>query len=182
MKVIVGLGNPGKKYENTRHNVGFLALDKIIAKLETQSEKQGNFKLEKKFDAEIAEMEFNNEGIILVKPQTFMNRSGESVSKIVNFFKIDPVKDLIIIHDDIDVELGKIKVKNIGSSGGHNGVQSIIDSLGTENFLRVRIGIDRPSEGTEVDLYVLGKFSKDEKDIVEKSIESFLEEVQVYLV
>jgi peptidyl-tRNA hydrolase, PTH1 family len=157
MKIIVGLGNPGKKYENTRHNVGFLAMDKIIEKISNNQHPTSNqypisniqylqpFKLDKKFDAEMAKLKLGNEDIILVKPQTFMNLSGKAVKKIVDFYKINPEKDLIVVYDDIDIPLGKTRIRAEGSAAGHNGLQSIIDELGTDRFMRVRIGIGRPA-------------------------------------
>ena len=114
MKIIVGLGNPGKKYENTRHNVGFLALDRIMERF-----KDDRFKLEKKFDAEIVKLKVGGEDIILAKPQTFMNLSGQAVRKIVDFYKVNPEKDLIVVYDDVDIPLGKVRVRDEGSSAGH---------------------------------------------------------------
>ncbi len=185
MKIVIGLGNPGKKYVPTRHNVGFFVLDLIIKKAKKQENKESillkDFKLEKKFEAEIAKFELGGEGIILVKPHTFMNNSGEAVKKIVDFYKIDPINDLVVIHDDIDVELGKIRIKSKGSSAGHNGVQSIIDNLGIDHFLRVRIGIGRPPERMDVDKYVLGKFSSKERKVIEESIDKFIDKVLKYL-
>ena len=185
MKIVIGLGNPGKKYVPTRHNVGFFVLDLIIKKAKKQENKESillkDFKLEKKFEAEIAKFELGGEGIILVKPHTFMNNSGEAVKKIVDFYKIDPINDLVVIHDDIDVELGKIRIKSKGSSAGHNGVQSIIDNLGIDHFLRVRIGIGRPPERMDVDKYVLGKFSVKEKEIIEERVDKFIDRVFEYL-
>jgi len=187
MKVIVGLGNPGCRYTPTRHNVGFLALDIIKSKIKpclpaSRNQKSKlSFKLEKKFESEIAKFKLGEEDFLLVKPQTFMNNSGRAVKKIIDFYKIDPQKDLIVIHDDIDIELGKIKIKNKGSSAGHKGAQSIIDALGTDRFLRVRVGVGRPSEGIEVEKYVLGRFSQEEKKTVEKMIKEFIDKIGGYV-
>ena len=181
MKIIVGLGNPGKKYENTRHNVGFLALGKVREKLKDQSEKQEEFRLENKFDAEVAKFKLGSEDVLLAKPQTFMNNSGLAVRKIVDFYKDNSKEDLIIVHDDMDIELGKISIKASGSSAGHKGVQSIIDTLSTEDFLRVRIGVGRPFEGRKPEDYVLENFNDSEKAVLDKTIEDFVEKAQIYL-
>lgn len=175
MKIIVGLGNPGKEYENTRHNVGFLGLDKIVIKLKVESYKAEDFKYEKKFDAEIAKFKLKNEDIILVKPQTFMNESGKAVKKVVDFYKANPAQDLIVVYDDIDIPLGKVKMRLEGSSAGHRGLQSIIDNLGTESFMRVRIGIGRPeNEIVKIEDWVLQKLPDVEKDIIFGVIEDLI--------
>lgn len=134
MKLIIGLGNPGKKYVNTHHNLGFMALDFL-------REKSGapKFKMNKKCNAEISK----NDNIIFAKPQTFMNNSGESVSKLLSFFKIAP-EDISVIHDDLDLEFGKVKIGAGHGAAGHNGVKSIIGHLGTQDFNRIRLGIGRP--------------------------------------
>lgn len=131
MYLIVGLGNPGDKYKNTRHNLGFEVVDDLKRKLEL-----GEFSLEEKFKAEIAK----NSEIILAKPTTFMNRSGFAVSPIAQFYKIAP-ENIIIVHDELDLPLGHIKVRMGGSDAGHHGVESVIEMLGTEKFIRVRLGI-----------------------------------------
>lgn len=161
-KLIIGLGNPGKQYEKTRHNVGFMALDEMAP----------GFKFVKKFNAEIA----IGEQIIFAKPQTFMNLSGQSVQAIMSFYKITP-EELIVIHDDLDIELGEFKVQKNRSSAGHNGVQSIIDSLGTKNFSRIRIGIRNPNPeiNLSAEKFVLQKFSKEEMGVVYKVIKKVSE-------
>jgi PTH1 family peptidyl-tRNA hydrolase len=135
MKLIVGLGNPGKKYEKTWHNIGFVALDKIANEFD-----MGSFKIEKKFKSEIAIGQIGNEKVVLAKPQTFMNNSGEAVSAIVKYYKIDS-EDIIIIHDDVDLPLERIKIVTDSSGGGNNGVKSIIQYLKTKNFWRIKVGI-----------------------------------------
>jgi len=135
MKLIIGLGNPGKEYEKTRHNAGFLAVDKIIENFQFSI-----FNFQLKFNAEISQGIINNEKVISVKPQTFMNGSGQAVKAIADYYKIKP-EDIIVIHDDLDIPLGKYKISKGKSSAGHKGVQSIIDLLGTKNFTRIRIGI-----------------------------------------
>ena len=189
MKLIVGLGNPGNTYTHTRHNVGFLALDEVVNKLKnkpphfagsrhtTKLDNRGgkikklkNFKYEKKFDAEILQVEIDGEKILLAKPQTFMNNSGEAVRKIAHFYKIDPTVDVFVLHDDVDIPLGDIRIKKSGSSAGHNGVQSIIDHFGTDEFTRVRIGVGRPPEGVATDVYVLQDLRTEEQKIVRDAI------------
>lgn len=166
MRLVVGLGNPGEKYENTRHNIGFRILDKI-------AEKQGiGFSFEKKFEAEISE----NDNMKLAKPQTFMNESGKAVQKIADFYKIDH-NNIIVIHDDVDLEIGKIRISCGGSSAGHKGVQSIIDHLGSEDFWRVRVGVGR-DEKIPTEEWVLMNFSSDEKG----SIDNIIDKTSDYLI
>ena len=160
MKLIVGLGNPGKDYDQTRHNTGFMALDYFS--------KQYNldFKLESKLEGLISKTIINNEKVILLKPVTYMNLSGNSISKVLNFYKID-VKDMLVIHDDLDLGVGVIRFRNHGSAGGHNGLKSIISHIG-ENFNRCKIGIDKSDDTIS---HVLGKFSKDELISINNAIE-----------
>lgn len=163
MKVIVGLGNPGKKYTNTRHNVGFMFVDEIAKKLSL------SFRLDKAKKAEIAESNLEGEKILLVKPQTFMNLSGDAVIAILQFYKLE-VEDLLIIYDDMDLDVGRIKIKPAGSSGGHNGIDSIINRLGTSQIKRIRIGISKPASKDTID-YVLGNFGKNEKIEIDLSLD-----------
>lgn len=172
MRLIVGLGNPGKKYNNTRHNVGFNFVDEVV---ESYKEK---FKLDKAKQAEIAEVNINGERVIFIKPQTFMNLSGNAVNLVTKFYKI-PVEDILIIYDDLDLDTARIKIKPNGSSGGHNGMQSIISSLGTSEIKRVRIGISKPSYST-ID-YVLGKFSKEEQKEIDIVLKTATDIVEMYL-
>ena len=157
MKLVVGLGNPDKKYENTRHNCGFRAIDFYA--------KKNNLIFKNKYNSLYTEIIVNNEKIILVKPQTYMNLSGTAVRKFVNFYDIN-IKDILIIYDDVDFEIGKFKIKRNGSSGGHNGINNIIENLKTNNIQRVRIGISKTKE--ELMSYVLGTFSKDENEKIDK--------------
>lgn len=140
MKLIVGLGNPGKKYKATRHNIGFIFIDALQAGWNFPV-----FEFQKKFNAELSRENFQQEDIILVKPQTFMNLSGESVKKILDFYKMIP-KDILVIHDDLDIAMGNFKIATNSSSAGHNGVQNIIDQLGTQEFRRIRVGIGQTKE------------------------------------
>ena len=161
MKLIVGLGNPGKEYENTRHNIGFMAVDNYV-----KLHNLGDFK--EKFNGMYIKYQLGNEQVILVKPLSFMNLSGDVVRKYVDYFKID-INDILIIHDDLDMPVGKIKIKVGGSSGGHNGIKDISIKLGTEEFKRLKVGIANNKMMDTKD-YVLGRFSKEEKDVIDKAI------------
>jgi PTH1 family peptidyl-tRNA hydrolase len=152
VKIIVGLGNPGIKFKKNRHNAGFMAIDRVAEEAEIDIKVR-------KFDSVIGRGLIGKKEVILAKPRTFVNLSGQAVSKLVNFYKID-TEDLIVIYDDADIEFGRIKVKKNGKSGGHNGVESIIDALGNENFARIRIGIGRSVHYEDLKKYVLGNFNK----------------------
>ncbi len=156
MYVIAGLGNPGKKYAKTRHNVGFDTLD-IVAdryRIDISTEK---------FKALVGTGVIDGQKVILVKPQTFMNLSGESLRQVCDFYKIDPEEELIVIYDDISLQPGQIRVRKKGSAGGHNGVKSIIAQLGTQVFKRVKVGVGEKPEGYDLADYVLGHFSFSER-------------------
>ncbi|MBD5422946.1 MAG: aminoacyl-tRNA hydrolase [Mycoplasma sp.] len=166
MKLIVGLGNPGLEYERTRHNVGFLVIDEIAKKLNVKLSKE-------RFDS----MFYINEDFILMKPNTFMNLSGEAVKKAMDFFKILS-KDILIIHDDLDIKIGQAKIKISNSSGGHNGVKNIIEKINTAEFYRLKIGIGRPEKNeTSISSYVLGDFTNEQYDIISKVVEQSAEAV-----
>ncbi len=153
MKLIVGLGNPGKEYENTRHNAGYRFLDTYA--------KNKNLNFSKhKFDGVYAEFNYNNEKVILLKPESYMNLSGEVISKYVSFFKINN-EDILIICDDLDTKAGKIKLRYKGSSGGHNGLKNIEKHLHTNEYKRIKIGISNDKDHDTID-YVIGKVSKEE--------------------
>ena len=159
MKIVVGLGNPGQTYANTRHNIGFLVIDEIL------KDYQAGPSYNKKFEAIIYSLDKDR---LLVKPQTFMNVSGKSVNRIVNFYKVKS-EDLLVVHDDVDLEFGDIRHQFGKSSAGHNGVQSVIDAVGSEKFSSVRIGIGRPhltaGEKIEIDKWVLQNFSENTVDV-----------------
>ncbi|TWT79920.1 Peptidyl-tRNA hydrolase [Planctomycetes bacterium CA13] len=159
MKLIVGLGNPGRKYEQTRHNVGFMAVAKFAALIHADPSKI-------RFEGEWAEGTSNGEKMAILCPHTYMNASGKSVRKAVDFFKLVP-EDIIVICDDLNLPTGRIRLRPSGSSGGQKGLADIVRHLGTESFPRLRIGIDRPPQGWEVVDYVLGKFSKSEQETIE---------------
>ncbi len=170
MKLIVGLGNIGDKYVFTRHNIGFMAADMIAI------ENGAQFKEEKKFKCFLTRFKNNNEDIILIKPTTYMNLSGESVIAVMNYYKIDP-KDVIIIYDDLSLPLGKMRIRVNGSSGGHNGVKSIIKHLNSEDFPRLKLGIG-PQPGIPSETFVLQNFSKEQltevKSIIKKAAEAVI--------
>jgi len=172
MKIIVGLGNPGKEYEKTRHNVGFISLDRI-AKLYSF----GDFKKEEKFEAEISQGEIAAEKVFLVKPQTFMNSSGRTVQKIMNFYKMGS-NDLIVIHDDLDITLGEFRIGSGSRSAGHKGVQSIIDFLDSKDFMRVRIGIKVEDRKIPTEKFVLGNFTKEESEAIDGALSDAIETIK----
>lgn len=156
--IIVGLGNPGKDYEQTRHNIGYMFLDKVA---EANNVK---FKLDKAFEAFVGELIINGQKHLLVKPTTFMNSSGNAVYKIMNYYNLD-LSDLIVIHDDMDLVVGETRIRKSGGSGGHNGIKSIISCVDSQEFKRIRIGIGHPENDT-ID-FVLGKFNKEESKLVQ---------------
>lgn len=161
--IIAGLGNPGRKYEGTRHNVGFDAIDCLS--------QQHGIKVSKiKFKALLGEGFISNKKVILVKPQTYMNLSGESIRDILDWYKVSP-DHLIVIFDDVDIPFGEIRVKRKGSAGTHNGMKSIIYQLKDDNFPRVKIGIGKPPEEWELSDFVLSGFSREERKIINDSIE-----------
>jgi len=161
MKMIVGLGNPGKTYEQTRHNTGFLVLDEVLRKV-------GAPTLTRKFKAKVATVSIGDQQVILMKPETYMNSSGEAVVEAARFYKIDP-QDVLVIYDDLDLPVGKVRLREKGSAGGQNGMKSIILHLHTQEFPRIRVGIDKNPMIPTVD-YVLGKVEKDKRDLHQRAI------------
>lgn len=155
MFVIVGLGNPGKKYENTRHNAGFISIDAL-------ADKYGISISEKKHKALCGSGVIEGNKVLLVKPQTFMNLSGESVRAVMDFYKIDPEEDMLVIYDDISLAPGNIRIRKKGSAGGHNGIKSIIAHAGTQNFMRIKVGVGEKPSGWDLADYVLGHFSDED--------------------
>lgn len=163
MYLIVGLGNPEQDYSRTRHNMGFNVINKISEKY--------NIKVNKsKFKGLYGTGIIESEKVILLKPQTYMNLSGESIIEIMNFYKINN-NELIVIYDDIDIEPGKIRIRKSGSSGTHNGMKSVISNINTEEFCRVRVGIGKPKENMDMISYVIGHIPKEEQGELEKGIE-----------
>lgn len=165
MKVIIGLGNPGKKYEQTRHNAGFLALDFYMKGLETIS-------CHSKFKSEICELHKGSTKIFFIKPQTFMNASGEAVKELVNFYNLNIENDLFVLQDEIDLPFGTIRLSKNSSAAGHNGVKDIIEKLGTQNFSRIRIGVESRPEDSQIETenFVLQNFSAEELKIFTKEV------------
>jgi PTH1 family peptidyl-tRNA hydrolase len=155
MFVIVGLGNPGKKYENTRHNAGFIAIDAIASKY-------GISISEKKHKALCGSGIIEGNKVLLIKPETYMNLSGESVRSVMDFYKIDPEEDMLVIYDDISLAPGNIRIRKKGSAGGHNGIKSIIAHTGTQNFMRIKVGVGEKPSGWDLADYVLGHFSEED--------------------
>lgn len=175
MIIIVGLGNPGRKYKNTRHNLGFQVIDEF-----TRENNFPEFRLSKKFNALVSENVINGKKIIFAKPQTFMNNSGKSVKALFSFYK---PKELIIVHDDIDLPLGKIRISKNRGSAGHKGVESIIKEIGFKNFTRFRIGITPASakasagKAKNIEKYVLQKFNQEEEKIIKQVIQEVIKKL-----
>lgn len=171
MKIIVGLGNPGKKYERTRHNAGFMVLDELAKNLRTDVAQE-------KHHALIGKARIDAEAVVLAKPQTYMNDSGRSVAAILRD-TYSAVSELIVIHDELDLPLGTVRVKTGGGHGGHNGLRSLIDQLGSPDFIRVRIGVGRPEPGRETADYVLSPFLAEERQIAAEAVVKAAEAVRV---
>lgn len=171
MYIIVGLGNPGTKYEKTRHNVGFIAIDLLAAK--------HGIKVNKiKFKALVGEGFIGSEKVLLVKPQTFMNLSGETLREICKFYKVES-EEIFVLYDDIDIDVGRLRIRKKGSSGSHNGMKSIIYSLGFDDFPRFRIGVSKPQNGQDLASFVLSKFRDDEIKDISKAIDNTVEAIEV---
>ena len=169
MKLIIGLGNPGQEYTNTRHNIGFMVIDHFAS--------DSNWS--KKWNALYKEETINNEKIILIKPLTYMNLSGQAVKEFVNFYKI-PLENILVIQDDLDLEVGTYRIKTNSSSGGHNGIKSIIDCLGRNNFARLKIGISNNKKIDTKD-YVLGRFNQEEQAIYDNLYAKFNEIITSFI-
>lgn len=162
MKCFIGLGNPGRKYRKTRHNIGFMAIDQLAERLQIKFQNS-------RFHGEIAEGRFNDQKVVLLKPLTYMNLSGEAVHALMDFYQLSS-EQIVIAYDDMDTELGKIRLRYKGSAGGHNGIKSIIQHLGSQQFNRIRIGISRPPAGMEIVPYVLADFAKSERSLLDEVI------------
>ncbi|NLL52613.1 MAG: aminoacyl-tRNA hydrolase [Peptococcaceae bacterium] len=172
MKAVIGLGNPGLKYRNTRHNVGFRLLDTLV--------KETGFSYRDDFRGKLAEGRLNNKRIFFLKPYTFMNLSGLAVRELAGFYKI-PGQDILVIHDDMDLSLGKLRLRAKGSAGGHNGLKSIISELGTQDFWRLKIGVGRPKEGWDVVNHVLSSFNKEEEKVLAEILDQAYQAVNLWL-
>ncbi len=162
MKMIVGLGNPGKKYEQTKHNIGFMVVDQIANQENSVFKKTA-------FEAEVADFFSNGEKILLVKPQTFMNESGRAVGRLMTYFGVYP-EELVVVYDDLDLQVGKIRLRQKGSAGGHNGIKSIISHLDSQTFKRVKVGIGRPKGKQTVVQHVLSPFDKVDAPLIQEGI------------
>lgn len=173
MFLIVGLGNPEKDYANTRHNMGFNVINKISEKYKIDINRS-------KFKGLFGLGNINGQKVGLLKPQTFMNLSGISVREIVDFYKLE-LKDILVIYDDIDLEPGKIRIKSFGSAGSHNGMKSVIQSLGSEGFARLRVGIGKPEYKGELVEYVIGHINEKDKELLEKGVNLAVEAIEVIL-
>ena len=174
MKLIVGLGNPGIEYQFTPHNVGFLAIDRIAGQCGVTVDNRH-------CKALTARARIGNEEVLLAKPETYMNLSGMSVQELVRKYELDPQKDLIVIYDELDLPLGTIRIRERGSSAGHNGMQSIIDALGTQEILRIRLGIAPDHPVKDGSRYVLGQFRKSQLVALDELLEKAAEAVSVVL-
>ena len=172
MKLIVGLGNPGKKYEGTRHNMGFMAIDLLSDQAEIDVDKEV-------FHGLMGRGKIYNEDVILFKPTTFMNLSGTAVQEVVHYFKI-ALEDIVVIYDDLAIPIGSIRLRKEGSSGGHKGMQNIIDCLSSDQIKRIRVGIGEPGEWDTID-YVLSKPLKDDMPLIEEAIANAVRGVKEYL-
>jgi len=178
MKLIVGLGNPGKKYEKTRHNIGAFVVNKFLI---LNSPPFPKFKINKKFKSLITKGELNDEEVLLALPQTFMNNSGEAVKAIASYYKLEP-HDIWVIHDDLDLPLGKIRISRGSRAGGHKGVQSVIEELKTKDFIRFRLGIALPQRiKIPAEKFVLQKFSQEEEEKVNQSSKTIIEAIELTL-
>ena len=174
MYLIVGLGNPGREYDKTRHNAGFDTLDVLADMLNTSAE-------EKKFKGLYGRGLIGGEKVILLKPQTFMNLSGGPIQEMSGYFKIDPETELIVIYDDIDLEPGQLRIRKKGSAGGHNGIKDIIRRLGTEKFIRIRVGVGAKPKDWDLADFVLGHFSDSDRKLVDEGINDAAEAVEMIL-
>ena len=163
MYLVAGLGNPGKQYEATRHNMGFDTIDYLIEEYKVP---QGGVK----FNAMYGKTMIGGEKVILMKPLSFMNLSGGPIRDMVNYFKIDPETELIVIYDDIDLDPGQLRIRKQGSAGGHNGIKDIIRQLGTEKFLRIKVGVGAKPKGWDLADHVLGRFSTEDRKLVDEAI------------
>jgi len=173
MYLIVGLGNPGLQYADTRHNVGFMLLDYLA--------KGSNVSFsESKWNALIAKTIIWNESVVLLKPQTFMNASGKAVSAVAQYYKV-LIENILVIHDDLDLPLGRMKIVSDGGAGGHKGVLSCIDHFGTRNFSRIKIGIGRPAAPIPPEKYVLSRFGPDEHEVITQKMAVAVEGIRIFV-
>ena len=174
MYIIVGLGNPTKEYKNTRHNIGFDVIDFI-------AEQNQIAVLEHKFKALIGKGYLDGQKVILAKPQTYMNLSGESIRAMVDYYKIDAESELIVIYDDVSLAVGQLRIRKKGSAGGHNGIKSILSHLGMDTFLRIKVGVGEKPKGYDLADYVLGHFSQAERKTMDESCKNSADAIKYML-
>ena len=174
MFIIAGLGNPGREYENTRHNIGFLVIDDIAKKYQITM-------LERKHKAVIGKGYIDGHKVVLVKPLTYMNQSGESIRQATDYYKVDVTTQLVVVSDDISLDVGQLRIRKKGSAGGHNGLKNIILHLGSENFIRIRMGVSDKPQGYDLKDYVLGHFTDKEKKVLEETSGKAAEAIRMIL-
>lgn len=174
MYIIVGLGNPGRDYTNTRHNIGFDVID-------TLADVVGISVIEKKHKAIIGKGVLDGQKVILVKPQTYMNLSGESVRDIIDYYKVDEEQELIVVSDDTSLDVGSIRIRKKGSAGGHNGLKNIIAHLGHDTFMRVKMGVGEKPKGYDLADYVLGHFSSGERKLMDEAAKTAVEAIRMMM-
>lgn len=174
MYIIAGLGNPTAQYQGTRHNVGFDVIDKLADRYNISVEGR-------KSRALVGKGIIEGQKILLVKPQTFMNLSGESIRGLVDYYKIDPETELLVVYDDISLDVGQLRIRKKGSAGGHNGIKNIIAQLDTQVFARIKVGVGEKPKGYDLADYVLGHFSKAEREMMEEGYENALEAIKLFL-
>lgn len=174
MYIIVGLGNPGSKYSNTRHNIGFDVIDAL-------ADVAGISVIERKHKAIVGKGVLDGQRVILVKPQTYMNLSGESVREVIDYYKVDETQELIVISDDTSLDVGNIRVRKKGSAGGHNGLKNIIAHLGHDTFMRVKMGVGEKPKGYDLADYVLGHFTGDERKVMDEAAKSAIEAIRMMM-
>lgn len=172
MYIIVGLGNPGKQYEGSRHNIGFDVVDALADKYQISI-------LERKHKALIGKGVVAGQKVILVKPLTFMNLSGESVREVLNYYKADEEEELIVVYDDISLAPGGLRIRGKGSAGGHNGIKSIIQHLGHDTFLRIKVGVGEKPKGWDLADHVLGRFTTEERKQVDETVEVAVKAIEI---
>ncbi len=174
MYIIVGLGNPGKQYENTRHNIGFDVIEKL-------AEEENVAVLEKKHKAIIGKGYVEGQNCILAMPQSFMYLSGESVRELIDYYKVDETTQLIVISDDISLDVGQLRIRKKGSAGGHNGLKNIIAQLGHDSFIRIKMGVGEKPKGYDLADYVLGHFSVEERKLMDKAAQKAVEAIRMII-
>ena len=174
MYLIVGLGNPGRQYEATRHNMGFDVIDKLVEEYQVPQ-------VGVKFNAMYGKGRIGGQPVILMKPLSYMNLSGGPIREMANYFKINPETEMIVIYDDIDLDPGQLRIRKKGSAGGHNGIKHIIQQLGTQNFVRIKVGVGAKPKGWDLADHVLGRFDKDDRALVEEAQERACKAVELIL-